>query len=134
MKSLLTWRRPLSSSANAAFVSSLDLLGVQPDALVGGHGVHQLVEDRRDGENLLFANAKEVVVVTAADDDGAGGVVEVGRFIDHDRRIARPGNDGPLGASQGRPTDGGSAGDVQSIRNIAVVEISLERIPASAIR
>ena len=49
-----------------------------------------------DDEDFLLGDAEQVVVVRAALNDAAGGVVEIGRFVDDDRRIARPGDDGPL--------------------------------------
>ena len=51
----------------------------------------------------------------------AGGAVEIGRFVDDDRRIARPGDDGPLAAVQRRPGDGRAAGDADHL-HAAVLE------------
>ena len=51
----------------------------------------------------------------------AGGAVEIGRFVDDDRRIARPGDDRPLAAVHGRPGDGRSAGDADQV-DVAMLE------------
>ena len=56
-----------------------------------------------DDEDFLLADAEQVVVVRAALDDRAGGAVEVGRLVDDDRRIARPGDDRPACALAARP-------------------------------
>ena len=50
-----------------------------------------------------------------------GGVLQAGRLVDDDRRIARPGDDRPPLARQGRPGHGGAAGDDQQ-PDAAVVE------------
>ncbi len=68
-----------------------------------GHRLQQFIEDAGDGEDFLLADAQQVVVVGAAGDDRPGGVVQVGGFIDDDRRIARPGDDGSLRDCAVRP-------------------------------
>ena len=49
------------------------------------------------------------------DDDRLGGVVQAGRGVDDDRRIARPGDDRPPLAGQRRPGHGRAAGDDQQL-------------------
>ena len=49
------------------------------------------------------------------DDDRLGRVVEAGRRVDDDRRIARPGDDRPPLAGQRGPGDGRAAGDDQQL-------------------
>ena len=71
------------------------------------------VEDLFDDEDFLFGDAQQVVVVGAALDDRAGGAIQVGRFIDDDRRIARPGDDRPFRLLHGRAGDGRPAGDAE---------------------
>ena len=56
-----------------------------------------------DDEHFLLGDAQQVVVVGGAEDDRAGGAVQVGRFIDDDGRVARPGHDRPLRLPHGRP-------------------------------
>jgi hypothetical protein len=60
-----------------------------------------------DDEHFLLGDAQQVVVVRGALDDAAGGAVQVGRFVDHHRRIAGPGNDRPLAAVQRRSSHAG---------------------------
>ena len=81
----------------------VDLAGVQPHGAGPLHRRHHLVEDAGDDEHFLLGDAQQVVVVRAAVNDAAGGVVEIGRFIDDDRRIARPGDDRPLAATSAPP-------------------------------
>ena len=57
-------------------------------------------------QSRLLSNA-------AALDDRLGRVFEAGGRIDDDRRIARPGDDRPLLARQGRPRHGRAARDDQ---------------------
>ena len=59
----------------------------------------QLIENGGDIKDFLLTDAKQIVVVTCARDDGTCRVVEIGSFIDDHRRIARSGDDSPLGAS-----------------------------------
>ena len=91
----------------------LDLRGVEPVAAVSGDGVHQLVEDIGDGEDLLLADAEQVVVERGPVDDRLRRVVEAGRGIDDDRRIARPRDDRPPLARQRGPGHRRAAGDDQ---------------------
>ncbi len=68
-----------------------------------------------DDEDFLLGDAEQVVVVGAAVNDRPGGVVEIGRLVDDDRRIARPGDDRPLADLQRRPGDGRAAGDADQL-------------------
>ena len=128
IRSLLTTSLLLSPSAGtkAALRQGLDLLGVEPGGLVAGHGLHQFFEDPGHGEDFLLADAQKIVVVGRAGDDGTGGVVQVGGFIDDHRRIARPGDDGPLGTSQSGSGHVRAAGHAQQA-NVAVIEDRLGR-------
>ena len=56
----------------------------------------QVIEDRIDGKDFFFRNARHVIVERAAIDDILGGLFDVRRFVDDDRRIARAGTDGFL--------------------------------------
>ncbi len=78
---------------------SRNLFSVQLNGLVPRHDLHQLIENGGNGKDFLFADTKEIVVIGRAGDDGTRGIVEIGRFIDNHRRIARPGNDGAFRTS-----------------------------------
>ena len=78
---------------------SCDLFSVQLNGLVPCHDLHQLIENGGDGKDFLFPDTKEIVVIGRAGDDGARGIVEIGRFIDNHRGISRPGDDGALRTS-----------------------------------
>ena len=54
------------------------------------------IEHLADDEHFLLGDAEQIVVVGGALDDRTGGAVQVGRFVDDDGRIARPGDDCPL--------------------------------------
>ena len=54
------------------------------------------VEHLADDEDFFLGDAEQIVVVGGPLDDRPGGAVQVGRFVDDDRRIARPGHDRPL--------------------------------------
>ena len=85
----------------------IDLRRVEAISAVAADGLEQPVEDLLDGEDFLFADAEQVVVVGGPLDDRAGGVFQVGRFVDDDRRIARAGDDRPfLARSAARATPG----------------------------
>ena len=49
-----------------------------------------------DDEHFFLGDAEQIVVVRAALDDASRGAIQIGRFIDDHRRIARPGDDRPL--------------------------------------
>src|SRR5262249_45924218 len=83
--------------------------------------------DRVNGEDFLFADAQEVVVVGGAEDDGARRVVEVGRLIDDNGRVARTGDDGSLRAAHRRSANGGTARDTEHL-HVAVIEDGLGRL------
>ena len=85
-----------------------------------GHHLHERVEDLGDGEDLLLADAEQVVVERAAGDDRSGRVLEAGGRVDDDRGIARPGDDRPLLARQGGPRDGRPARDHQEPHRLVV--------------
>ena len=53
----------------------LDLAGVEPEPAVPATLLHQLVEDLGDGEDLLLADAEQVVVERAPGDDRLRGVL-----------------------------------------------------------
>ena len=99
----------------AAFVRASISAAFEPHGAGPLHGRHQPVEYLLDGEDLLLGDAEQVVVVGAALDDAAGGAVEVGRFIDDDGRIARPGDDRPLRLLHGRPGHARPAGDADQV-------------------
>ena len=63
----------------------------------------------------------------------AGGPIQVGRFVDHDRRIARAGHDRPFAAVECRAGHRGTAGDADQ-RHVAVLEDRCRPTPASARR
>jgi hypothetical protein len=69
------------------------------------------VEDAVEDEHFLFADAEEIVVVGAALDDVAGGLVEATGAIDRARADCRAGADGAFAGLHGRGDDGGAAGD-----------------------
>ena len=94
-----------SPFANAAFVSASICDGIEPEAAVAADRLHQLVEDVGDGEDLLLADAEQVVVERRPLDDRLRGVLEAGRRVDDDRRIARPRHDRPPLARQRRARD-----------------------------
>ena len=100
---------------------------VEPHGAVSLESGHQLVADAGDAEHFLLGDAKQVVVVRGALDDRAGGVVEVGRFIDDHGRITGAGDDGPFAAVEGRPGDGRAAGDADR-RDAAVLEERVGRV------
>ena len=83
-------------------------------------GFHERVEDLGDGEDLLLADAEQVVVERRPGDDRLGGVLEAGGRVDDDRRIARPGDDRPLLAGEGGPGDRRPAGDDQDPHRLVV--------------
>ena len=90
------------ATASAAFDGEcgpgepLDGLAVQLERACAAHGGDERVGDRGDDEDLLFADAEQVVVESAALDDAFGGVVEIGGFVDDDGRIAGPAGDDAL--------------------------------------
>ena len=71
---------------------------VQYACSVLAHVCQQLVHDTLDRDDFFFVDAHDVVVEGSAGDDVAGGVLEVGRRIDNDRRIAGPGANRTLAA------------------------------------
>ena len=105
----------------------VDLRRVEPHGAVALEGGHQLVARRRDAEHFLLGDAQQVVVVGGALDDALRGVVEVGRFVDDDRRIAGAGDDRPLAAVERRAGDGRAAGDADR-RDAAVLEQRVGRV------
>ena len=56
-----------------------------------------------------------------------GGAVQVGRFVDDDGRIARPGDDRPLRLLHGRPGHGRPAGDADQV-DVAMLEEGVGRL------
>ena len=108
----------------------LDLAGGQPVAAVPGHRLGQRVEDLGHGEDLLLADAEQVVVERPADDDRLGRVVQAGGGVDDDRRIARPGDDRPPLAGQRGPGDGRAAGHDQQADRLVVEQL---RRPSSSV-
>ena len=92
---------------------SFDLTGREPKATVASHGLDERIEDLGHGEDLLLADAEQVVVERAAHDDRLGRVVQAGRAIDDDRGIARSGHDGPPLAGKRGAGDGGAPRDDQ---------------------
>ena len=99
----------------AAFVRASTSAALSRTAPARSMAAISAIENLLDGEDLLLGDAQQVVVVGAALDDAAGGAIEVGRFIDHHRRIARPGDDRPLGLLHGRPGHGRPAGDADQV-------------------
>ena len=97
------------------------LVAVEPQGAGLLHRRHHPVEHAGHHEHLLLADAEEIVVVGRARDDRPGGVVEVGRIVDDDRRIAGAGHDRPLGRLQSRPGHGGAAGHADQL-HAAVIE------------
>jgi hypothetical protein len=79
------------------------------------HRVHHLIEDGIDDENFFFRQAKEVVVVSAAQNHRASRAVEVGRFVDDDRRVPRPGDDGALRLRHRGFRDAGAPGNDEEV-------------------
>ena len=96
---------------NRGFREGLDFGRIEPHRAGAFHGRHHPVENRLHDEDLLFGDAEQIVVVRTAFDDAACGAVEIGGFIDDDGRIARPGDDRPLGLLHGRLGDARPAGD-----------------------
>ena len=78
---------------------------------VGSHHGEQLVGDAGDGERFFLVGADDVVVERRAEHDVAARLLEVGRFVDDDRRIAGAGADRPLAALHRRLDDARPAGD-----------------------
>ncbi len=99
----------------------IDLRGIQDESAGHFHLLEKFVEDAIDAEDLLFADAQKVVVVGGSFDDRRRGVLQAGGFIDHDRRISRPGDDRPLARFHGRPRHRRAAGNDQQ-RDAAMVE------------
>ena len=94
---------PFADRGDRHLGQRVDLAGVQPHGAGPLHRGHHRVEDLVDDEDFLLGDAEQIVVVRAALDDRAGGAVEIGRFIDDDRRIARPGDDRPLARCSSPP-------------------------------
>ena len=80
---------------------------------VADHGALEIVGDRADGEDLLLVGADDVVVERTAEDDVAAGLLEIGRFIHDDRRVAGSGADGSLPAGHRRSHNGDASGHGQ---------------------
>ena len=80
------------------FREGIDLAVVQAVSPVSRHRVHELIEDRLDREDLLLADAEQVVVVGRPFYDGGRRVFEARRFIDDHGGITRSGDDGLLAA------------------------------------
>ena len=76
---------------------------------------------------MFVGDAEQVVVEGGTLDDRAGGAVEVGGFIDDDGRIARPGDDCPLGLLEGRLGHARPAGDANQV-DAAVLENCVGRL------
>ena len=94
---------PSPTVAMATFVKASISRSPEPHGAGPLHGgQHARRTLRLDDEDFFLGDAQQVVVVGRAGDDGPGGAVEVGRFVDDDRRIARPGDDGPLAAAAWR--------------------------------
>ncbi len=84
-----------------------------------------------DDECFFLVGADDVVVERCAEHDVAAGLVQIGRFIDDDRRVARPGADRPLAAFHRRFDDASPAGDNDQ-PNAGMHHRALAPIPASA--
>ena len=66
-----------------------NLLCVKFNRTGSSHRGHHGVENTFNDEHFLFSDAQQVVVIRPALDDALGSVVEVGRFVDNHRRVAR---------------------------------------------
>ena len=72
----------------------LKLLGLgraELHRLLAFHQAHQLVGDAIDHNQHLFVGADDVVIKRGAFDDGPRGARQVGRFVDHYRRVTGAG-------------------------------------------
>ncbi len=82
------------TAASAAFKGerslgeAIDGCGVELIGAGAAHGGDKGVGDRGHNEDLLFADAEQVVVEGRALDDAARSAIEIGGFIHDDRRIA----------------------------------------------
>src|SRR5690606_23326799 len=74
-----------------------------------------VVKHAIDNEDFLFADAQQIVVVRTAANDRLSRSIEIGRFINDDRWIARAGDDRALAAVEGRSSDRGAAGDAYQV-------------------
>ena len=76
---------------------------------------HHLIEDRFDDEDFFFRTAEQVIVERTAENDRLRGTVEIGRFVDHDRRITGAGDNRSLGLLHRRFYDAGTSRHGQDI-------------------
>ena len=124
IRSLLTCGLPSLPLENAALVRASIWPAVRRIAAVPGHRLGQRVEDLGHGEDLLLADAEQVVVERSADDDRLGGVLQAGGRVDDDRRIARAGDDRPPLAGQRRAGHGRAAGHDEQADRLVVEELA----------
>ena len=94
---------------------------VQPKSPVTRQRVHELIEDRLDGEDFLLTDAEEVVVVGGTLHDRGGCVFQARRFVNDHGRVARSGDDGLLAALHRGASDCGSARHTQQF-DLAMTE------------
>jgi hypothetical protein len=97
------------------FGKRFDLATAEPHSAGPLHCGHHRVEDAIHDEDFLFGDAKQVVVVRAALDDRAGGVVEIRRLVNDNGRITRPGDDCPLTGFERRAGDRRSPRDADHV-------------------
>ena len=99
----------------------LDLSGVKFDGTCPTHGFHERTKNGVDDEDLFFGNAQQVIVITATGNDAARCPVQIGRLVNDDRRITRPGDNSSFSGIERRASDRRSTRHTDD-RNITVME------------
>ena len=108
IRSWLTCAGPPRARACSVKISLLELRQLRARSTTTAparrHRPHQLVGDARHDQHFLLVGADDVVVGRGAEDDVAAGLVDVGRLVDDDRRVARARRRSPACRSPSRPS------------------------------
>ena len=95
------------------FRKTLKRIRVEPHGTMLFHLRHELIGDPVERENLLLADAQQIVVVRRALNDGFGGSRQTARVVHEHRRIARTGADRALAGLHRSFHHARAAGDEQ---------------------